>query len=71
MEEVRPGSALPRGSEDFFFFQFATVATDLNSFPENNPIQITVQRKEPQRKTVSLGLEDMRRLEDLEHLFPY
>ena len=47
------------------------MATDLNSFPENNPIQITVQRKEPQRKTVSLGLEDMRRLEDLEHLFPY
>ncbi|XDA80335.1 hypothetical protein R6Z07F_010311 [Ovis aries] len=52
-------------------YKFATVATDLNSFPENNPIQITVQRKEPQRKTVSLGLEDMRRLEDLEHLFPY
>lgn len=71
MEEVRSGSALPRSSEDFGFFQFATVATDLNSFPENNPIQITVQRKEPQRKTVSLGLEDMRRLEDLEHLFPY
>lgn len=68
---VRSGSALPRGSEDFCFFQFATVATDVNSFPENNPIQITVQRKEPQRKTVSLGLEDMRRLEDLEHLFPY
>ncbi|XP_007517002.1 fibronectin type III domain-containing protein 8 isoform X1 [Erinaceus europaeus] len=52
-------------------YKFATVATDLNSFPENNPIQITVQRKEPQRKTVSLGLEDMRRLEDLEYLFPY
>ncbi|KAM9747363.1 fibronectin type III domain-containing protein 8 [Dama dama] len=52
-------------------YKFATVATDVNSFPENNPIQITVQRKEPQRKTVSLGLEDMRRLEDLEHLFPY
>lgn len=55
----------------FVLFQFATVATDLNSFPENNPIQITVQRKEPQRKTVSLGLEDMRKLEDLEYLFPY
>lgn len=52
-------------------FQFATVATDLNSFPENNPIQITVQRKEPQRKTVSIGPQDMRRLEDLEYLFPY
>lgn len=43
----------------------------MNSFPENNPIQITVQRKEPQRKTVSIGIEDMRRLEDLEYLFPY
>uniref|UniRef100_A0A4X1TAF6 Fibronectin type-III domain-containing protein n=1 Tax=Sus scrofa TaxID=9823 RepID=A0A4X1TAF6_PIG len=52
-------------------YKFATVATDLNSFPENNPIQITVQRKEPQRKTVSIGIEDMRRLEDLEYLFPY
>ncbi|XP_057573127.1 fibronectin type III domain-containing protein 8 [Hippopotamus amphibius kiboko] len=52
-------------------YKFATVATDLNSFPENNPIQITVQRREPQRKTVSIGLEDMRRLEDLEYLFPY
>ncbi|KAM9046453.1 fibronectin type III domain-containing protein 8 [Megaptera novaeangliae] len=52
-------------------YKFATVATDLNSFPENNPIQITVRRKEPQRKTMSIGLEDMRRLEDLEYLFPY
>ncbi|XP_004684538.1 PREDICTED: fibronectin type III domain-containing protein 8 [Condylura cristata] len=52
-------------------YKFATVCTDFNSFPENNPIQITVQRKEPQRRTVSLGLEDMRRLEDLEYLFPY
>nr|KAF6456070.1 fibronectin type III domain containing 8 [Rousettus aegyptiacus] len=52
-------------------YKFATVATDLNSFPENNPIQITVQRKEPQRKTVTIGLEEMRRLEDLENLFPY
>lgn len=52
-------------------FQFATVATDLNSFPENNPIQVTVQRKEPQRRTVTIGLEDMRRVEDLENLFPY
>nr|XP_019588147.1 PREDICTED: fibronectin type III domain-containing protein 8 isoform X2 [Rhinolophus sinicus] len=52
-------------------YKFATVATDLNSFPENNPIQITVQRKEPQRRTVTIGLEDMRRVEDLENLFPY
>ncbi|XP_058904657.1 fibronectin type III domain-containing protein 8 [Kogia breviceps] len=52
-------------------YKFATVATDLNSFPENNPIQITVQRKELQRKTMSIRLEDMRRLEDLEYLFPY
>ncbi|XP_005327989.2 fibronectin type III domain-containing protein 8 [Ictidomys tridecemlineatus] len=52
-------------------YKFATVASDFNSFPENNPIQITVQRKEPQRRTVSIGLEDMRRLEDLEYLFPY
>ncbi|KAM4842973.1 fibronectin type III domain-containing protein 8 isoform 2-T2 [Thomomys bottae] len=52
-------------------YKFATVATDLNSFPECNPIQITVQRKEPHRRTVTLGLEDMRRLEDLEYLFPY
>ncbi|XP_042548231.1 fibronectin type III domain-containing protein 8 [Dipodomys spectabilis] len=52
-------------------YKFATVATDFNSFPEWNPIQITVQRKEPQRRTVSIGLEDMRRLEDLEYLFPY
>nr|XP_010950148.1 fibronectin type III domain-containing protein 8 [Camelus bactrianus] len=47
-------------------YRFATVANDLSSFPENNPIQITVRRKEPQRKTVSLGVEDMRKLEDLE-----
>ncbi|XP_006219506.1 fibronectin type III domain-containing protein 8 [Vicugna pacos] len=52
-------------------YRFATVANDLSSFPENNPIQITVRRKEPRRKTVSLGLEDMRKLEDLEYLFPY
>ncbi|XP_059938680.1 fibronectin type III domain-containing protein 8 [Mesoplodon densirostris] len=52
-------------------YKFATDATDLSSFPENNPIQITVRRKKPQRKTVSMGLEDMRRLEDLEHLLPY
>ncbi|XP_077021271.1 fibronectin type III domain-containing protein 8 isoform X2 [Tamandua tetradactyla] len=52
-------------------YKFATMATDFNSFPENNPIQVTVQRREPQRKTISIGLEDMRRLEDLEYLFPY
>nr|XP_008269343.1 fibronectin type III domain-containing protein 8 isoform X2 [Oryctolagus cuniculus] len=52
-------------------YKFATVATDFNSFPENNPIQITVQRREPQRKTVAITVEEMRRLEDLEHLFPY
>lgn len=50
---------------------FATVATDLKSFPENNPIQITVRRKEPQQRTVSIGLEEMWRLEDLEYRFPY
>ncbi|XP_004593915.2 fibronectin type III domain-containing protein 8 [Ochotona princeps] len=52
-------------------YKFATVATDYNSFPENNPIQITVQRREPQRKTVAITVEEMRRVEDLEHLFPY
>ncbi|XP_002719282.2 fibronectin type III domain-containing protein 8 isoform X1 [Oryctolagus cuniculus] len=52
-------------------YKFATVATDFNSFPENNPIQITVQRREPQRKTVAITVEEMRRLEDLEQLFPY
>ncbi|XP_023048626.1 fibronectin type III domain-containing protein 8 [Piliocolobus tephrosceles] len=52
-------------------YKFATLATDFSSFPENNPIQITVRRKEPQRKIVSIGLEEMRRLEDLEYLFPY
>ncbi|KAI5240387.1 Fibronectin Type Iii Domain-Containing Protein 8 [Manis pentadactyla] len=52
-------------------YRFATVATDLKSFPENNPIQITVRRKEPQRKTVSIGLEEIWRLEDLEYRFLY
>ncbi|NIG61186.1 fibronectin type III domain-containing protein [Pontoporia blainvillei] len=52
-------------------YKFATVDTDLTSFPENNPIQITVKRKKPQRRTISMGLEDMRRLEDLEYLSPY
>ncbi|KAM6163646.1 fibronectin type III domain-containing protein 8 [Rhynchocyon petersi] len=52
-------------------YKFATLATDLNSFPENNPIQVTVQRKEPQRKTVTIGLNEMRRLEDLEYVFPF
>lgn len=52
-------------------FQFATVPTDFNSFPENNPIQVTVQRKQPQRRTVSMAMEEMRRLEDLEYLYPY
>lgn len=47
------------------------MATDLKSFPENNPIQITVRRKEPQQRTVSIGLEEMWRLEDLEYRFPY
>ena len=69
--QSRRGELRVRSSEDFGLFQFATVATDLNSFPENNPILITVRRKEPQRKTMSVGLEDMRRLEDLEYLFPY
>ena len=55
----------------FVLFQFATVSTDFNSFPENNPIQVTVQRKQPQRRTVSMTMEEMRRLEDLEYLYPY
>ncbi|XP_021501614.1 fibronectin type III domain-containing protein 8 [Meriones unguiculatus] len=52
-------------------YKFATVSTDFNSFPENNPIQVTVQRKQPQRRTVSMAMEEMRRLEDLEYLYPY
>lgn len=52
-------------------FQFATVPTDFNSFPENNPIQVTVQRKQPQRRTVSMTMDEMRRMEDLEYLYPY
>ncbi|XP_008531356.2 fibronectin type III domain-containing protein 8 isoform X2 [Equus przewalskii] len=51
-------------------YKFATVAAHLNIFPKHNPIQITVQRKEPQRKTVFIRLEDMRR-QDPECLFPY
>ncbi|XP_016062500.1 PREDICTED: fibronectin type III domain-containing protein 8 [Miniopterus natalensis] len=51
-------------------YKFATVANDLSSFPENNPIQITVRRKEPQRKTVTMTLNEMRKLEDLEKVFP-
>ncbi|XP_037023161.2 fibronectin type III domain-containing protein 8 [Artibeus jamaicensis] len=52
-------------------YKFATVANDLSSFPENNPIQITVRRKEPQRKTVAIRPDEMRRLEDLENILPY
>ncbi|XP_012300964.2 fibronectin type III domain-containing protein 8 [Aotus nancymaae] len=52
-------------------YKFGTLATDFSSFPENNPIQITVRRKKPQQKIVSIGLEEMRRLEDLEYLLPY
>ncbi|XP_034363617.1 fibronectin type III domain-containing protein 8 [Arvicanthis niloticus] len=52
-------------------YKFATVCTDFNSFPENNPIQVTVQRKQPHRRTVSMTMEEMRRLEDLEYLYPY
>ncbi|KAK7829992.1 hypothetical protein U0070_003447 [Myodes glareolus] len=52
-------------------YKFATVPTDFNSFPENNPIHVTVQRKQPQRRTVSMATEEMRRLEDLEYLYPY
>ncbi|XP_036050773.1 fibronectin type III domain-containing protein 8 [Onychomys torridus] len=52
-------------------YKFATVPTDFNSFPENNPIQVTVQRKQPQRRTVSMTMEEMRRMEDLEYLYPY
>ncbi|EDL15682.1 fibronectin type III domain-containing protein 8 [Mus musculus] len=52
-------------------YKFATVSTDFNSFPETNPIQVTVQRKQPHRRTVSMTMEEMRRLEDLEYLYPY
>ncbi|KAL4689212.1 hypothetical protein H8957_004160 [Semnopithecus entellus] len=52
-------------------YKFATLPTDFSSFPENDPIRITVRRKEPQRKIVSIRLVEMRRLEDLEYLFPY
>ncbi|XP_006990142.1 fibronectin type III domain-containing protein 8 [Peromyscus maniculatus bairdii] len=52
-------------------YKFATVPTDFNSFPENNPIQVTVQRKQPQRRTVSMTMDEMRRMEDLEYLYPY
>ncbi|KFO25942.1 fibronectin type III domain-containing protein 8 [Fukomys damarensis] len=52
-------------------YKFATVARDLSSFSEHSPIQITVKRKEPQRRTVCMGPEDMRKLEDLEYLCPY
>ncbi|XP_054449106.1 fibronectin type III domain-containing protein 8 [Pteronotus mesoamericanus] len=52
-------------------YKFATLANDLSSFPENNPIQITVRRKESQRKTVAIRPDEMRRLEDLETIFPY
>ncbi|KAL6074137.1 hypothetical protein STEG23_025620 [Scotinomys teguina] len=51
-------------------YKFATMPTDFNSFPENNPIQVTVQRKQPQRRTVSMRMEEMRRMEDLD-LCPY
>ncbi|KAH0507077.1 fibronectin type III domain-containing protein 8 [Microtus ochrogaster] len=52
-------------------YKFATVPTDFSSFPENNPIHVTVLRKQPQRRTVSMATEEMRRLEDLEYLYPY
>ncbi|KAL1786164.1 fibronectin type III domain-containing protein 8 [Sigmodon hispidus] len=52
-------------------YKFATMPTNFNSFPENNPIQVTVQHKQPQRRTVSMTMEDMRRLQDLEYLYPY
>ncbi|KAM6175928.1 fibronectin type III domain-containing protein 8 [Erethizon dorsatum] len=52
-------------------YKFATVARDLSSFPESSPIQITVKRKEPQRRMVCMAPEDMRKLEDLEYLSPY
>ncbi|XP_004635572.1 fibronectin type III domain-containing protein 8 [Octodon degus] len=50
---------------------FSTMARDLSSFPESSPIQITVKRKEPQRRMVCMGPEDMRKVEDLEYLSPY
>nr|XP_004664619.1 fibronectin type III domain-containing protein 8 [Jaculus jaculus] len=52
-------------------YKFATVPNDISSFPESNPIQVTVRRKPPQRRTVFMEMEDMRRVEDLEYLHPY
>ncbi|XP_005402920.1 PREDICTED: fibronectin type III domain-containing protein 8 [Chinchilla lanigera] len=52
-------------------YKFATMARDVSSFPESSPIYITVKRKEPQRRMVHMGPEDMRKLEDLEYLTPY
>ncbi|KAM8818824.1 fibronectin type III domain-containing protein 8 [Rhynchonycteris naso] len=52
-------------------YRFATLANDLSSFLENNPIQITVRHRESQQKTVTIEVDEMRRLEDLENVFPY
>ncbi|XP_068945357.1 fibronectin type III domain-containing protein 8 [Petaurus breviceps papuanus] len=51
-------------------YKFSTVAADVNGFPKEIPIKITVLRREPQRKTVYVGIKELRRLEDLEFIFP-
>ncbi|XP_074045021.1 fibronectin type III domain-containing protein 8 isoform X2 [Macrotis lagotis] len=52
-------------------YKFSTVATDMHGFPKENPIKITVLRREPRRKTVHVGIKELRRLEDLEFIFPH
>ncbi|XP_027717519.1 fibronectin type III domain-containing protein 8-like [Vombatus ursinus] len=51
-------------------YKFSTLAINVSGFPKENPIQITVLRREPQRKTVHVGVKELRRLEDLEFIFP-
>ncbi|KAM5273463.1 fibronectin type III domain-containing protein 8 [Ctenodactylus gundi] len=52
-------------------YKFATVAWEPNSYPGKCPIQITVKRNKPQRRTVCMRKEDMRLMDDLECLPPY
>ncbi|XP_072501044.1 fibronectin type III domain-containing protein 8 [Notamacropus eugenii] len=52
-------------------YKFSTVAADVNGFPKEIPIKITVLRREPQRKTVHVGIKELRRLEDLEFIIPH
>ncbi|XP_020861775.2 LOW QUALITY PROTEIN: fibronectin type III domain-containing protein 8 [Phascolarctos cinereus] len=51
-------------------YKFSTLAINVNGFPKESPVQITVLRREPQRKTVHVGVKELRRLEDLEFVFP-